>query len=56
MQEQNKVGGSVSTDDADPKRRALLAGLGKAAYIAPATLAMLSVEAHASSAPPPPPP
>lgn len=49
MQEQNKQDGSVSTDNADPQRRALLASLGKAAYIAPATLALLSVEARAAS-------
>lgn len=41
-------------DDVDARRRALLSSLGKAAYIAPATIAVLSIEARAVSAPPPP--
>lgn len=54
MQNQEKPQeAAASSTEVDTRRRAALARLGKAAYIAPATVALLSVEAHAASSPPP---
>lgn len=53
MQDQEKPQEAAApSPDVDTRRRAALARLGKAAYIAPATVALLSVEAHAVSSPP----